>query len=85
MNTLRIYHNPHCSKCRATCALIAGRGYSAEVVNYLETPPGKEELRALLEKLGMQPAEIVRRGEDIFREQYAHRTLGAEEWLDALV
>lgn len=85
MDTIRIYHNPRCSKCRATCALITERGYKAEVVEYLETPPSKEELRALLKKLGMQPEEIVRKGEDIFKEQYAHRTLSAEEWLDALV
>lgn len=85
MNTLRIYHNPRCSKCRATCALIAERGYKAEIVEYLETPPDKEELRAVLKKLGMPPAEIVRKGEAVFKEQYAHRTLDAEEWLDALV
>ena len=76
-NTLRIYHNPRCSKCRATCALIAGRGYKTEIVEYLDTPPGKEELRALLKMLGMQPAEIVREGEAVFKELYAHRTLRA--------
>lgn len=84
MDSIRIYHNPNCSKCRATCALIAGNGYTADVVEYLKTPPDKEELRALLKKLDMQPAEIVRKGEAMFKEQYAHRTLSAEEWLDAL-
>lgn len=84
MNAIRIYHNPRCSKCRETCALIAERGYKAEVVEYLKTPPSKEELRDLLKKLGMQPAEIVRKGEALFKEQYAHRTLNTEEWLDAL-
>lgn len=85
MDTIRIYYNPRCSKCRAALALIEERGYNAEVVEYLKTPPSKEELRSLLKKLGMQPVEIVRKGEDIFKEQYAHRTLSAEEWLDALV
>jgi len=84
-NTIRIYYNPSCSKCRTTLALIAERGYQAEVIEYLKTPPNKEELRGLLEKLGMQPAEIVRKGESVFKEQYAHRALGSEEWLDALV
>lgn len=84
MKTIRIYHNPRCSKCRETCALIAERGYTAEVVEYLKTPPSKEELRALLKKLGRQPEEIVRKGEDVFKEQYAHRTLSSEEWLNAL-
>jgi len=85
MDTIRIYHNPRCSKCRATCALIAERGYKTEIIEYLETPPTREELRALLKKLCLQPADIVRKGEDIFRELYANRILNAEEWLDALV
>lgn len=85
MDTIRIYYNPRCSKCRAALALIEERGYSAEVVEYLKTPPDKEELRTLLHKLNMQPADIVRKGESIYKELYSNRTLGAEEWLDALV
>lgn len=85
MNTIQIYYNPGCSKCRATLAMITERGYHPEVIEYLKTPPSKEMLRTLLEKLGMQPDEIVRKGETIFKEQYAHRTLDAEEWLEALV
>ncbi|MDP3483065.1 MAG: arsenate reductase (glutaredoxin) [Sulfuricella sp.] len=82
---LRIYHNPSCSKSRSACALIAGNGIAAEVVEYLQTPPSREDLRALLKKLGMKPAELVRQGEAEFKEHYAGRTLTDEEWLDALV
>lgn len=82
---LRIYHNPGCSKSRSACALIAERGMAAEVVEYLETPPTKEELRALLKKLGMNPAELVRQGEAVFKAHYAGRTLTDEEWLAAMV
>lgn len=85
MNTIRIYHNPRCSKCREANALIAERGYKAEVVEYLKEPPSKQELRSLLKKLGKQPEDIVRKGEDVFKEQYAFRTLTTEEWLDALI
>ncbi|EXI78930.1 MAG: Arsenate reductase [Candidatus Accumulibacter appositus] len=60
---LRIYHNNRCSKSRAACQLIADRGFEVEVVDYLKTPPSRDELRALLDKLGMKPAELVRRGE----------------------
>ena len=82
---LRIYHNPRCSKSRSACALIAENGLAAEVVEYLLTPPSREDLRALLKKLGMKPAELVRQGEAEFKEHYAGRTLTDEEWLDALV
>jgi ribosome biogenesis GTPase A len=82
---IRIYHNPRCSKSREACDLITGHGLNVEVVEYLKSPPSKEDLRELLKKLGMRPAEIVRRGENLFREQFAERSLSDDEWLDALV
>jgi len=82
--TIRIYYNPRCSKCRETAALVSERGYATELVEYLVTPPGKEELRSLLAKLGMKPLQLVRTGEAVFKQNYAGRTLSDEEWLDAL-
>ncbi|MDD5330795.1 MAG: arsenate reductase (glutaredoxin) [Sulfuricella sp.] len=82
---IRIYHNPSCSKSRSACALIAEREPGAEVVEYLRTPPTREELIVLLQKLGMKPAEIVRRGEEIYKQHFAGRALTDDEWLDALV
>lgn len=83
--TVVIYHNARCSKSRSACELVAGRGVEAQIVEYLKTPPGKDELRALLQKLGMKPSELVRRGEDAFKENYAGKSLDNEQWLDALV
>ena len=80
-----IYHNTRCSKSRSACELVAGRGVDARIVEYLKTPPGKDELRELLQKLGMKPSELVRRGEDAFKENYAGKALDEEQWLDALV
>jgi arsenate reductase len=83
--TIRIYYNPRCSKCRETAALVSERGYDVELVKYLDTPPGKEEVRGLLGKLGMKPLELVRKGEEVFIQNYAGRTMNDDEWLDALV
>lgn len=83
--TIRIYYSPRCSKCRETVALVTERGYTTELIEYLVTPPGKEELRSLLVKLGMKPQELIRKGEEVFRQNYAGRTLSDEEWLDAMV
>ena len=80
-----IYHNSRCSKSRSVCALVSERKIEAKIVEYLETPPNKVELRALLRKLGMIPAELVRRGERIYQETYANREMSDEQWLDALV
>lgn len=85
METLRIYHNPRCSKSRAACALLEGRGIPVEIVEYLKTTPTRPELKSLLVKLGLRAEDLVRRGETVFKEKYAGRTLTDEEWLDALV
>lgn len=85
MKSIVIYHNPNCSKSRAACEFIAAQGLGAEVVEYLRTPLGLEELRSLLRKLGLRPADIVRKGEEVYQQQYADRSLTDEECLEALV
>ncbi|QDF97420.1 arsenate reductase (glutaredoxin) [Azoarcus sp. DD4] len=85
MDKVRIYHNPRCGKSRSACALLAERGVDAEVVEYLKTPPSKDELRALVAKLGMKPAELVRRGEAVFKENYAGKLLDDDAWIDAML
>ncbi len=66
--TVTILHNPRCSKSRATLALIRDQGIEPEIVEYLEAPPTADAFRALLEKLGVGPRDVLRRGEAIYKE-----------------
>jgi arsenate reductase len=59
-----IYHNPRCSKSRATLELLTARGFVPRVINYLETPPTIAEIEKLLDILGVEPRELIRREED---------------------
>ena len=61
-----IYHNPRCSKSRATLALLQERGIDPEIVLYLEEPPSPEQLSEVLKKLGMQPRELIRTGDPAY-------------------
>lgn len=61
-----IYHNPRCSKSRATLALLQERGLKIQVVEYLKSPPDRATIAALLRKLGMNASQLVRRGEAEF-------------------
>ena len=67
--TVKIFHNPRCSKSRATLQLLKDRGIDPEIVLYLETPPNEDELRSILAKLGRSPRELMRKGEAEYREQ----------------
>lgn len=82
---LRIYHNPRCSKSRAACAILADRGVSVEVVEYLKTPPTRDELVALIAKLGLPPGDIVRTNEIIFKNEYHGREMTGDDCIDAMV
>jgi arsenate reductase len=66
--TIEIFHNPRCSKSRATLALLEERGYEPTIRLYLEEPPDGAELRAILKKLGIGARDLVRKGEAEYRE-----------------
>ena len=55
-----LLHNPRCSKSRATLALLIENGVDPDIVEYLKNPPSRSELEAILEKLGMEPHDILR-------------------------
>lgn len=82
---MRIYHNPRCKKSRETLQLIQSKGKEPEVVEYLKTPPDKEQLRAILQKLGIKAEDLIRKGEKIYKEQYKGKEMREEDWLDAMV
>ncbi|HEX2448023.1 MAG TPA: arsenate reductase (glutaredoxin) [Methyloceanibacter sp.] len=66
--TVTIYHNPRCSKSRATLQLLEERRLKPKIVEYLKTPPSAAELKAILKTLGLKPHDIVRKGEPLYAE-----------------
>lgn len=85
MSDYTLYHNPKCSKSRATLALLQQHGIEPEVVEYLKTPPSATQLKAIVAKLGIAPEQLVRKGEDIYKSKYAGRHLSDAQWIEALV
>jgi arsenate reductase len=84
--TIRIFHNPRCSKSRATLALLQEQGLEPEIRLYLEDAPDAAELRSILQKLGIGARELMRRGEAEYREQgLADEALTEEELISAMV
>lgn len=66
--TIEIFHNPRCSKSRATLALLQDKGHEPAVRLYLDDPPDPAELRAILRKLGLSARQLIRKGETEYRE-----------------
>jgi len=81
----KIYHNPRCAKSRQTLQLLEEKGVKPEVVEYLKTPPTAQELQDILNLLGLKPAQLIRKGEAIFKEKYKGRDLSDNQWIEAMV
>ena len=80
-----IWHNPRCSKSRATLALLKGQGILPDVRLYLEDVPSEAELRYALDALGLSAGDLVRRGEPAFKEQGLSTESRDAELLAAMV
>jgi len=82
---MKIYHNPRCSKSRAGLKLIQEAGKDVEIIEYLKTPPTEPELKKLLLMLGMNPLDLIRKNESIFKEQFKGKELSDDEWIKIMV
>lgn len=68
MQNIQIWHNPKCSKSRAAIELLENKSIDANVVKYLEQTPTKEQLKDVLSKLKISAKELLRTGEDVYKE-----------------
>ncbi|WP_067856310.1 arsenate reductase family protein [Nocardia shimofusensis] len=84
-----IWHNPRCSKSRAALAHLEAISTGFTVRRYLDEPPTAEELRAVLDRLGLEPWEITRTGERLAKDlglaQWGRTPDDRERWIEALV
>ena len=64
-----IYHNPRCSKSRQTLDLIRKRNIDADVIEYLKTPPDRATLERILALLELEPRELMRKNESVYKQE----------------
>lgn len=85
-DSIKIYHNPRCSKSRATMELLADNKVNSEVIEYLKTPPSKQELEDILKMLGLEPRQLMRTHEAEYKDNnLADESLSREQLIDAMI
>ena len=84
MADIIIYHNGICSKSKGALEILIEQNIPHEIRWYLADPLTKEELKALLKKLGMNASELVRRNEECYIQNYEGKTISDTEWLNIL-
>ena len=65
---VKIFHNTRCSKSRKALDILRENGVEVEIIEYLKTPLDKKDIENILKKLDMNPIDIMRKVEDIFKK-----------------
>jgi arsenate reductase len=83
--SITIYHNPACGTSRTVMGILQDAGIQPNVIEYLKTPPTRQEMIDLLNELGMTPREIIRTKGNLYGDLgLADESLTDDQLLDAL-
>jgi arsenate reductase len=81
-----IYHNPNCGTSRNVLGLIRNAGIEPTVIEYLKTPPTREELKSLIARMGITVRDVLRQKGTPYDELGLGReSLTDDELLDAMM
>jgi arsenate reductase (glutaredoxin) len=85
MKKIIIYHNPRCSKSRQALSLLENNGFQPEIIEYLKNPPTIEEIKHLIRLLAIEPRELMRKNEAVYKKMHlANPSLMPEELISIL-
>ena len=83
---ITIYHNPGCGTSRNALAAIRAAGHEPRIVEYLKTPPTREELKSLIARMNLTVRDLLRKKEPLFHElRLDERDVCEDEILDAMI
>ncbi len=81
MNIMTIYHNPNCGTSRNTLAIIRHCGIEPKIIHYLDTPPSENELRQLIQQMGINVRDLLRTNVPPYTEQKLNNTALSDDML----
>lgn len=81
---MKIYHNPRCRKSREGLQLLESSHQDFEIIDYLNNPPTEKELTDILKMLGLNPIQLVRKNETVWKENYKNKELTDAEIVRAM-
>jgi arsenate reductase len=86
MAKVTIYQKPTCTTCRQAIQVLKDSGEPFNAVNYYEQPFTRAQLKALLQKAGLSPRDVLRTKEDAYKELgLAKKNLSDDELIDLMV
>lgn len=86
MTDITIYHNPACGTSRNTLALIRNSGVEPAIILYLETPPNREQLKALISAMGIDARALLRKNFEPYEKLgLAEERFSDEQLIEAML
>jgi arsenate reductase (glutaredoxin) len=82
---LKIYHNPRCQKSRQTLQLIQDSGAEFIIVEYLNDIPTEDELKSILQKLGIPAVALIRKSEQLYKDDFKGKQFSEVEWIRIMI
>ena len=82
---IKIYHNPRCRKSREGLTILENSGKEFEIIKYLEEVPSEVTLKEIISLLGISPIQLVRKTEQIWKENYKGKELSDIEIIKAMI
>ena len=81
---LRIFHNPRCRKSREGLEYLRSLTSDFEIVDYLARGLKKDDLEEILLKTHLEPMQLLRTQEEIYRKELKGKKFTREEWIQII-
>ena len=82
---IQVLHNPRCSKSRCAIDFLRSKEKTFEVIEYLDKPLSKEEMKSVLKKLNIPVEQWIRKNEEDYKTHFKGKTLTDDEWIEAML
>ncbi|MBX7182450.1 MAG: arsenate reductase (glutaredoxin) [Bacteroidia bacterium] len=82
---LKIYFKSTCSTCRKALDILKEEtSEHIEIVEYMKTRPSAQEIKEIVELIGIKPLDLVRKKEDLYKNEYKNKQISDQEWFEIL-
>lgn len=82
---ITIWHKSNCAKSCEVMSVLKGAGVKPQIFEYLVTPPTEEQLKEILQLLGIKAEALVRKKEPIYQEKYKDKKMSDKQWIKAMI
>lgn len=81
---MKLFHNARCSKSRQGLAILQETNQNFEIVEYLKHPISEVEIKDILKKLNIEPLDLVRKNESIWKDKFKGKSMTNEQVIRAM-